>query len=83
MLGNQGSGILETFHVKHTLVMDELSQLSIAFKQLQSCIKPSDTLKKNSPKGTRLSFGSIASSGKLQVCIYIFAIHVKVNLQHY
>lgn len=75
MLGSQSSDILETFHVKHTLVMDELSQLSIAFKQLQSCIKSSDTLKKNSPKGTRLSFGNITSAGKFQVRIYFFNMH--------
>ncbi|KAG8196563.1 hypothetical protein JTE90_003576 [Oedothorax gibbosus] len=59
-LGSQGgSSILETFQVKHTLVMDDLSHLSILPKELQSCTK-TDTLKRNS--SPRLSF----STGKAQ-----------------
>ncbi|GFR28534.1 dynamin-binding protein [Trichonephila clavata] len=53
LLGSQDSSILDTFQVKHTLVMDDLSQLSILPKEFQSCIK-SDTLKRNS--STRTSF---------------------------
>lgn len=68
MLGSKSSGILETFHVKHTLIMDELSHLSIAYKQFQSCLKSSDTSKKNpSPKGGRLSIRKPASASKFQV----------------
>ncbi|KFM78712.1 Dynamin-binding protein, partial [Stegodyphus mimosarum] len=52
LLGSQGTSILETFQVKHTLVMDDLCRLSILHKQMQSCIK-TDTLKRNSsPRGS-------------------------------
>ncbi|GIY49775.1 dynamin-binding protein [Caerostris extrusa] len=55
----QGSSILDTFQVKHTLVMDDLSQLTILPKELQSCIK-TDTLKRNSV--TRSSGISLSGS---------------------
>ncbi|XP_054710835.1 rho guanine nucleotide exchange factor 38-like, partial [Uloborus diversus] len=59
LLGNRNTSILETFQVKHTLVTDDLCQISLAQKPLQTCIK-TDTLKRNSsPRGSRLSFGGV------------------------
>ncbi|GFT34885.1 dynamin-binding protein [Nephila pilipes] len=58
LLGSQDASILDTFQVKHTLVMDDLSQLSILPKEFQSCIK-SDTLKRNSIARTSFS-GALA-----------------------
>ncbi|XP_015929681.1 rho guanine nucleotide exchange factor 38 isoform X2 [Parasteatoda tepidariorum] len=65
LLGSQGNSILETFQVKHTLVIDDLSRLSISPKEFDSCLK-SNTLKRNSsPRGSRLSFsGNLTSKSQ-------------------
>lgn len=67
LLGSQSGGILETFQVKHTLVMDSLCQLTVIPKHLFPSGK-SDSIKRNpSPRNSRLSFGATAQPLGLQV----------------
>ncbi|GIY80564.1 dynamin-binding protein [Caerostris darwini] len=79
LIGSQGSSILDTFQVKHTLVMDDLSQLTILPKELQSCIK-TDTLKRNSV--TRSSGISLSGSLVTKTQTPSQKVHVKSCYPH-
>ncbi|XP_055933569.1 dynamin-binding protein-like [Argiope bruennichi] len=82
LLGSQGGSILDTFQVKHTLVMDDLSQLTILPKELHSCIK-TDTLKRNSAtraSGTSLSGATVVKSQSPGQKIHVKSIYPHTDL---
>ncbi|CAL1281416.1 unnamed protein product [Larinioides sclopetarius] len=79
LLGSQGGSILDTFQVKHTLVMDDLSQLTILPKELHSCIK-TDTLKRNST--SRASATSLSGANGIKTQTPSQKVHVKSCFPH-